>query len=172
MLTQQEIYSQYYMGGLNIHPFDEKHLNPNSYDLHLDSKLLVYTNAILDSKKENETEEIIIPGEGLVLEQGKFYLGSTVETTSTDLFIPALQGKSSLARLGLSIHETAGFGDIGFSGKWTLEITPKQYVWVYPNMRIAQIYFFKPDGIISHLYNSRYQHQNSVTPSKSYQNLF
>ena len=73
-------------------------------------------------KLPNKTKKIIIPEEGLILEPGKLYLGRTVEYTKTDKFVPMLEGRSSIGRLGLFIHVTAGFGDIGFSGFWTLEI--------------------------------------------------
>lgn len=105
-----------------IEPFNEKKINPNSYNLSLHNELLVYEDNLLDMKKPNETKKIIIPEDGLILEPGKLYLGRTNEFTKTEKFVPMLEGRSSTGRLGLFIHVTAGFGDIGFAGYWTLEI--------------------------------------------------
>ena len=99
-----------------IEPFNERQLNPNSYNLRLYNELLVYENHLLDMKKENKAKKIIIPKDGLILEPGKLYLGWTVEYTKTDKLVPMLEGRSSIGRLGLFIHVTAGFGDVGFSG--------------------------------------------------------
>ena len=73
-------------------------------------------------KKDNPIRKINIPDDGLLLEPNKLYLGRTVEYTRTDKFIPMLEGRSSTGRLGLFIHVTAGFGDVGFAGYWTLEM--------------------------------------------------
>jgi dCTP deaminase len=103
-----------------IDPFNEKQLNPNSYNLRLHHELLVYDNKILDMKKPNPYQIITIPQEGMVMETGKLYLGRTMEYTKTEKCVPMLEGRSSVGRLGLFVHVTAGFGDIGFSGYWTL----------------------------------------------------
>ncbi len=95
-----------------IDPYDEKLINPNSYNLRLHNELLTYTDEILDMKKQLNTEKIIIPDDGHVLHPGKLYLGRTYEKTSTNSFVPMLEGRSSVGRLGLFIHVTAGFGDI------------------------------------------------------------
>ena len=105
-----------------IEPYDPSRLNPNSYNLSLANELLVYENELLDMKTPNPTRHLTIPEEGLVLEPGKLYLGRTNEFTRTDGFVPMLEGRSSTGRLGLFIHVTAGFGDVGFAGYWTLEI--------------------------------------------------
>ena len=111
-----------------IEPYNDKYLNPNSYNLRLHNELLVYTDDVLDMKKSNNVEKIIIPEEGLTLEPGKLYLGRTLEYTKTTKCVPMLEGRSSIGRLGLFIHVTAGFGDIGFSGFWTLEIRASSYI--------------------------------------------
>ena len=105
-----------------IEPFDKRRINPNSYNLSLFNELLVYENNILDMRQPNRTSKIVIPDNGLVLEPNKLYLGRTNEYTKTDKYVPMLEGRSSTGRLGLFIHVTAGFGDIGFAGFWTLEI--------------------------------------------------
>src|SRR3954464_14232716 len=89
-----------------IDPFDEKQLNPNSYNLRLNYDLLVYNEPVLDLKKEHKVEKITIPQEGLVLEPGKLYLGRTIEYTKTEKLVPMIEGRSSIGRLGLFIHIT------------------------------------------------------------------
>ncbi|NOQ41136.1 MAG: dCTP deaminase, partial [Desulfuromusa sp.] len=105
-----------------IDPFDKNRLNPNSYNLSLHDELIVYNDTLLDMKKDNPYRKITIPEEGLVLESNRLYLGRTVEFTETKELVPMLEGRSSVGRLGLFIHVTAGFGDVGFKGYWTLEI--------------------------------------------------
>ena len=107
---------------IEISPFNPKQVNPNSYNLRLHNELLVYTAEELDMKIPNTTEKIIIPESGLVLEPNRLYLGRTVEYTKTDKYVPMLEGRSSIGRLGLFVHVTAGFCDIGFAGYWTLEM--------------------------------------------------
>ena len=122
-----------------IEPFDQSRVNPNSYNLTLHNELLVYENHELDMKKLNPTKRITIPEEGLVLEPNRLYLGRTNEFTKTEGFVPMLEGRSSTGRLGLFIHVTAGFGDVGFAGYWTLEIFCIQPIRIYPNAEICQI---------------------------------
>ena len=171
MLTGSEIKKQL-NNNIIIEPFNEKQLNPNSYDLRLDKELLIYTGQILDVKKDNDTSKIIIPPHGFILKPNTLYLGSTFEHTKTKNYIPILEGKSSLARLGISIHVTAGFGDIGYDGKWTLEITAVKPVVIYPLMRICQICYFKPEGEIKDIYNGKYQEAKEVISSKSWQDFY
>lgn len=120
-----------------IEPFNKKRINPNSYNLTLANELLVYENDILDMKKPNTTTKLCIPEEGLLLEPNTLYLGRTNEYTSTDNYVPMLEGRSSTGRLGLFIHITAGFGDVGFSGYWTLEIFCVQPIVIYTNIEIC-----------------------------------
>ena len=122
-----------------IEPFDEKRLNPNSYNLSLHNQLLVYENELLDMKTPNPVKQLTIPEEGLVLDPGKLYLGRTQEFTKTESFVPMMEGRSSVGRLGLFIHVTAGFGDVGFAGYWTLEIFCVQPIRIYPGVEICQI---------------------------------
>ena len=104
-----------------IDPYDRNKLNPNSYNLTLDKDLIVYTDPILDMKKENNTDRMTIPPDGLIIEPGRLYLGRTVEYTTTTDLVPMLEGRSSIGRLGLFIHVTAGFGDVGNYGFRTME---------------------------------------------------
>ena len=120
----------------------------------------------LDPKKDNETEDIKIPEEGYVLLPGTLYLGETVEYTETTGYVPKIDGRSTTGRLGIVIHLTAGFGDNGFKGKWTLEITVTHPVIVYPNMEIGQLYFEEIQGDTSMKYEGKYQNQQGVQAAK------
>ena len=124
-----------------IEPFIEQRINPNSYNLSLHNELLLYKDSILDMKKDNRVDRIIIPSSGLILNPNRLYLGRTVDYTQTKNLVPMLEGRSSIGRLGLFVHVTAGFGDVGFKGYWTLEIFCVQPVKIYPNVEICQIYF-------------------------------
>ena len=165
MLTGQEILRQIKKGKIKIEPFNEKNLNPNSYNITLNNELLVYDCDVLDVKKENPTKKIIIPEEGLVLEPGKLYLGRTNEYTETYDLVPCIDGRSSIGRLGLYIHVTAGFGDVGFKGTWTLEIQCIQPIRIYPNIRIGQIYYQHAQGKKTN-YKGKYMGQIGVQKSK------
>lgn len=120
----------------------------------------------IDMKKPNETIEFTIPEEGYVLQPGVLYIGRTVERTASDYYIPMINGRSSGGRLGISIHICAGFGDVGFDGTWTLEITCVEPVRIYPNTEIAQVCYFKPVGKIGKLYRGRYFGQLDATASR------
>lgn len=168
MLTGIEIQNEIEMGNITIKPFDKKFINPNSYNLHLGSNILVYDCDYLDIKKENPTKKLIIPEDGLILEPGVLYLATTEEYTETDKYVPMLNGRSSIGRLGLTIHVTAGFGDVGFKGKWTLEIFCIKPVKVYPNMEICQICYFPAIGSTDIKYNGKYMNQDDVTSSRLY----
>lgn len=164
ILTGNEIYNQVIAGNIEIDPFDVNRLNPNSYNLSLGNELAVYRDAVLDMKNKSELVTLPIPDEGFRIEPNRLYLASTNETTFTDKYVPILSGRSSVGRLGISIHVTAGFGDIGFKGKWTLEIFCIEPVIIYPNVPICQIYFIEPKGQIS-LYNSKYNNNNGIQGS-------
>jgi dCTP deaminase len=154
--------------GITIEPFDERQLNPNSYNLRLHDELLVYTSRLLDMKAAQETERIVIPPEGLVLEPDRLYLGRTIEFTATECFVPMLEGRSSVGRLGLFVHVTAGFGDVGFRGYWTLEIFCVQPVRVYPGVPICQIYYHTIMGDFERYDHGKYQNNTGIQPSLLY----
>lgn len=167
MLTGPEIVHEYYNKNITIEPFNLSQVNPNSYNLKLGNKLLVYTEDELDMKKDNPTKEIIIPEEGYVLQPGVLYLGKTEEWTLTRDYVPCLDGRSSVARLGIVVHICAGFGDIGFGGHWTLEITVSKPIRVYAGVEICQIYFHEAKGE-KMLYEGKYQYTYDVMPSRLY----
>lgn len=154
-----------------IDPYNEKQLNPNSYNLRLHNEMLVYEEEVLDMKKENKAKKIIIPEEGLLLDPRKLYLGRTVEYTETDSYVPMLEGRSSVGRLGLFIHVTAGFGDVGFKGFWTLEIFCVQPIKIYPNVELCQIYYHSVEGDYDKYSSGKYQNNKSVQPSLLYKDF-
>lgn len=165
MLTGKEILKQINKGNISIVPFNENHLNPNSYNITLSNELLVYDCEMLDAKKANKTKKITIPETGFVLEPNTLYLGRTNEYTKTKNFVPCISGRSSIGRLGICVHITAGFGDVGFEGTWTLEITSVMPVKIYPNMQIGQIYYEKAQGKKTY-YNGKYLGQISPMASQ------
>ena len=167
MLTGQAIMYAVDKGDIVISGFNKKNINPNSYNLTLSPLLKVYENKILDSKGKNPTKRIIIPEKGFILQPGELYIGATNERTYSSEYIPQIEGRSTFGRLGLTIHITAGFGDLGFDGTWTLEITVIKPLIVYPNMEIAQISYFTPYGETNIQYDGRYQGQVEPVGARS-----
>lgn len=168
MLTKSEILRNMKNGNIKISNFNHKRLNPNSYNVTLNKKLIKYKDFPLDPKKENVYEEVIIPEEGLVMNPGDFYLGFTNEYTESHELIPGINGRSSIGRLSIAVHQTAGFGDIGFCGNWTLELYSIVPVIIYPNMEIGQIFWYSPCGDVIDTYNGKYQNAYDVQTSQMY----
>lgn len=154
-----------------IDPFRPEQVNPNSYNLTLHNELMVYSNDVLDMKTPNPTSEMIIPEEGLLLDPNKLYLGRTVEYTETANYVPMLEGRSSIGRLGLFIHVTAGFGDVGFSGFWTLEIFCVQPIRIYPGVEICQIFYHTIEGEFEKYKSGKYQYNKGIQPSLLYKDF-
>ena len=148
-----------------IDPFDERQLNPNSYNVRLHNELLVYEEIVLDMRRPNRYRRYTIPEEGLVLSPNQLYLGRTVERTETYNLVPMLEGRSSVGRLGLFVHVTAGFGDVGFRGYWTLEMFAVQPIRVYPGVEIAQIFYHTVEGEVSEYRGGKYQNNQDIQPS-------
>lgn len=183
-LTRKAIQEAVESGEIVIKPFKTENLSPNSIDVTLNEVLLVYTleDGALDMKKENPTKKITIPEEGLVLEPGKLYIGMTNETAISHRYIPMFEGRSSIGRLGINTHITAGFGDIGWGFEkqgdevichfptWTLEIAVVHPVRVYPNVRIGQVYFVEPKGDIE-WYTGKYGKQRMPQASCSFKDF-
>lgn len=151
-----------------IDPFNESQLNPNSYNLRLNYELMVYDESVLDLKKEHKVHRIVIPQEGYVLEPGKLYLGRTIEYTKTEKLVPMLEGRSSIGRLGLFIHITAGFGDVGFRGFWTLEMYCVQPIRIYGGVEICQIFYHTIEGDYVNYESNKYQNNRDIQPSLLY----
>ena len=154
-----------------IEPFSMAQLGPNSYNLRLHEGLLVYEDFVLDMKKKHAVKEVIIPEEGLVLEPGKLYLGRTIEYTSTTNCVPMLEGRSSIGRLGLFVHITAGFGDVGFKGYWTLEISCIHPIRIYPHVEICQIFYHTIEGDYDLYISNKYQNNRGIQPSMLYKDF-
>ena len=153
-----------------IEPFDDSRINPNSYNLTLHDELMVYEEVVLDMAKANRVRRVQVPAEGLVLSPNQLYLGRTAERTETHNLVPMIEGRSSVGRLGLFVHVTAGFGDVGFCGYWTLEMFAVQPVRIYPHVPICQIFYHEIVGEVVE-YNSKYQHNRDIQPSLLFQEL-
>jgi dCTP deaminase len=187
VLTGLEILEQIKLGNIDISDFDIKRLNPNSYNLRLHNELKIYdivslddksqtwvsrqfsADQVLDMKKVNQTKSIIIPEDGLILTPGVLYLGRTVERTRTNGFCPQIEGRSSIGRLGIDIHKTAGWGDDGFDNYWTLEIVVTHPVLIYPFVDVCQIIYMKTFGDASMKYKGKYQGTGQIDGSKIYE---
>lgn len=169
MLSGEEIMKQMEEGNIVIEPFDKKFVGANSYYLHLADELVVYEEDVLECKKPNKTRKVKIPEEGYILRPGELYLSRTVEYTETRNFAPLLCGRLSLAALGITIHITAGFGDNGFKGTWTLEICCVKPVRIYPNMKVCQICYFPIVGDQNIKYKGKYLGQIDTTASRIYE---
>ncbi|MBW7887248.1 MAG: dCTP deaminase [Bacteroidetes bacterium] len=155
ILSDKKILEEIKKGTIVITPFNRNSLGSNSYDVHLGKHLAVYHDEILDAKKHNTVHHFEIPKEGIILVPSKLYLGVTEEYTETHAHVPFLEGKSSIGRLGIDIHATAGKGDVGFCNTWTLEISVRQPVRVYAGMPIGQLIYFTVDGDIEISYNKK-----------------
>jgi len=155
ILTDKEILSEIEKGNIVIAPYDRACLGTNSYDVHLGKYLANYKDAVIDARKHNEIETFEIPEEGFVLQPNTLYLGVTEEYTESHAHVPFLEGKSSVGRLGIDIHATAGKGDVGFCNTWTLEISVTQPVRIYHKMPIGQLIYFEVRGQIENLYNQK-----------------
>jgi dCTP deaminase len=155
ILSDVKILEEIKKGTILIEPYKRECLGTNSYDVHLGKYLAVYRDRILDAKKHNEVDHFEIGEEGFVLQPNTLYLGVTEEYTETLAHVPFLEGKSSIGRLGIDIHATAGKGDVGFCNNWTLEISVAQPVRVYAGMPVGQLIYFVVDGDIENMYNAK-----------------
>jgi dCTP deaminase len=183
LLSDRDITRQLDAGRVRLEPYDPKLIQPSSVDVRLDRWFRVFQNhryAFIDPSQEQEDlTELVEPNsdDAFVLHPGEFVLGATLEVvTLPDDVAARLEGKSSLGRLGLLTHSTAGFIDPGFSGHVTLELgnVATLPIKLWPGMKIGQLAFFQlsspaenPYG--SAVYGSRYQGQRGPTPSRSWQ---
>ena len=171
ILTDKRILEEMEKGTIKIVPYHRNDLGSNSYDVHLGSTLAKYDDVELDAKKHNTITSFEIPEEGYVLQPHEFYLGVTAEYTETHAHVPFLEGKSSTGRLGIDIHATAGKGDVGFCGNWTLEISVKQPVRIYAGMPIGQLIYFPVDGEIEVKCNQKSNAKYSGQPNKPVESM-
>lgn len=185
LLSDRDIKAEIESGRVGIDPYDPAMVQPSSIDVRLDRFFRVFENhryphidpsvEQIDLTREVSTEA----GEPFVLHPGEFVLGSTYEVVSLPTDVAArLEGKSSLGRLGLLTHSTAGFIDPGFSGHVTLELANVATlpILLWPGMKIGQVCFFRMTSEAEHpygssVYGSRYQGQRGPTPSRSHANF-
>jgi dCTP deaminase len=166
ILSDSEILKEIDKGNIVITPFKIDCLGSNSYDVHLGSKLAVYDSIILDAKKHNKINYFDIPEEGILLCPNNLYLGTTIEHTETYKHVPILEGKSSTGRLGITIHVTAGLGDVNFKGNWVLEITVVHPIIIYAGMPIGQLVYHTVKGDVLNPYDTKesakYSNQTNI----------
>lgn len=153
ILTGPEIIRQVRTGTIKIDPFTTENVNPASVDLHLGPMVFTYDaqdGGILDPFQVNEGVEGLIGtgkiGDEILIQPGRLYLMHTLERVWAAELVPVLDGKSSLGRLGVSVHQTAGYGDPGFNGQYMLEVTCVISTRLRVGMPIAQIRFHETVG--------------------------
>lgn len=147
ILTGSEIQREVFNGNILITPFDERQVNPNSYNYRLAPSLVRFSPNVIDFRDNFETETIVLGDQGYLLEPGTLYLGATYEKIGSDKYVPSLIGRSSMGRLGLFLQITADLGHLGTFHSWTLELKVVQPLRIYPQMRIGQVSFWKPTEI-------------------------
>jgi dCTP deaminase len=180
ILSDKDIFKRIKRAKIKIEPFAKDCVQPSTVDLHLASQLQVFDNwqtGVVDVKEKAETSRIVkIAKEGFIIHPGEFLLGSTIEKiTLPDDIAAKLEGRSSLGRLGLIIHATAGYVDPGFSGWLTFELSnlSRLPIRIYAGMKIAQICFFQMSSRVLHPYGSKklgskYQNQKGPTASRAW----
>jgi dCTP deaminase len=185
VLSDRTIRTEIEAGRIQIDPFDEGLIQPSSIDVRVDGQFRVFHNGrypYIDVRQPMEGLTELVqpePDEPFILHPGEFVLGQTLErVTLPDDLVARLEGKSSLGRLGLLIHSTAGFVDSGFSGNLTLELSnvANLPITIYEGMPIGQISFMRMDGPVERPYGARenrskYQGQAEPTPSRFYLNF-
>jgi dCTP deaminase len=185
ILSDHSLREELAVGRIVIDPLDEDNIQPSSIDLRVDNLFRVFRNhtaAVIDVREdlENLTELVQVPADGVfMLHPGEFVLGSTLERVGLpDDLVARIEGKSSLGRLGLLIHSTAGFIDPGFDGHITLELSnvANLPITLYPGMKIGQVSFLRMTTPADRPYGSagtgsKYQGQRGPTPSRYYLNF-
>jgi dCTP deaminase len=186
LISDKDIKKLIKNASIELTPFDESMIQPASIDVRLDKYFRVfdnhkYTNIDPSIEQKDLTHEVKVDSDKpFVLHPGEFVLGSTYEVVSLDATVAArLEGKSSLGRLGILTHSTAGFIDPGFTGHITLELSNMSTlpVLLWPGMKIGQLCFFEMSSAVENPYGSsangsRYQNQRGPTPSRSFQNFY
>src|SRR5580704_9309656 len=185
VLSDHSIREALAAGRIVIDPFDDACVQPSSVDLHVDQYFRLFrnhTSRVIDVREDQEdlTELVDVGPEGpLILHPGEFMLGATVERVAVpEDLVARLEGKSSLGRLGLLIHSTAGFVDAGWDGHLTLELSnvANLPITLYPGMKIGQISFLRMTTPADQPYGtaglgSKYQGQRGPTPSRYFENF-
>jgi len=165
MLSGTQIQRDVDSGVVRIEPFSKKQVGPNSYDVRLAPMLLRVLpsgdGCPLDVRagRGYETRELLIPDCGAVLAPGQCYLGATVEWIDAGPYVACYAGRSTIGRYFVTSHATAGLGDVGYRGSWTLEIQCAMPIRVYPRMRIGQVFFLELTGAPPELYKGAYSNR-------------
>lgn len=186
-LTGEAIRQAIHSGKIFINPYDPKNINPNSYNLRIGNTIATirpnrqgifleeptnipkeYNWVEIDLKEKVEYDVSKIPEDGIMLQPDELYLVPTMERIHTDYYEPIITGRSSMGRLGISVHQEAGFGDIGFNGNMTLQLKVTYPTRIYPHFPMAQVYFLTPHGEIKDLYHGKYQGAVDIAGSKAY----
>lgn len=171
ILTGQEILKELKNGRIYISPFNKNNIEPNSYGFRLSDELIQYEDGeILDIRTSPKIKRSKIPEEGYVLQPGKFYLISTLETMGSNFYAKTLHARFSVSSMGMWIQFSAPLGHTGAIIPWTLEITVANPVIVYPGMKIGKIAFWKNEGDLF-IYNGKYKDSKTVIASRSYQDF-
>ena len=160
ILTGSAIAQQRQRGAITIEPFDQVHLNPNSYNFHLHHRILIPTS------RKDKWKLRSIDKRGVVLFPGKLYLAATAEVMGSDENVVTLLGKSSIGRLGVFLNITADLGHLGCRSRWTLEITVVKAVRVYAGMCIGQVAFWRTTSLRMNKYNGRYHCHLEPVPNR------
>lgn len=184
ILTGNEILRQVKQGRIAIDPFNEETIGPVSYNIRTGLTVKMYKLALEGSVRDSngklvpylnpkdpatlETVEREIPKDGMIMYPEHGYLVPTLEYISSPYYEPILTGRSSTGRMFVSAHQEAGFGDIGFRGIWTLQVTVAYPTMLFPNDAIAQVYFITPEGDTTRQYNGKYQDSIGAIESRAY----
>ena len=172
MLTGSKIIEEARAGRIFLgNDIRDDYAGPNSYDIEIGDTFGIYRDDFLDMDSKNEVEIAPIPDSGLLIMPGYLYLIPSRYKIGSTHYIPLLTGRSSIGRLGVSIHQEAGFGDIGFVGVWTMQISSIFPTRIYKHRRLAQMYFITPVGDVLNLYHGKYNHGDGLQGSKSYMDV-
>lgn len=167
MLSDVDILNAIVTKRLIVEPYDSTLINPNSLDVRLGPDIKRVVSDHIDPNKETQWSVVPRDADGSYwLHPGELYLAHTIEYTELNDVVAIMYGKSSLARLGISVIQAAGLGDVGFKGQWTLEITVVKRTKLYQGMRIAQLIFFETDSPALKKYSGKYLGQIGATPAK------
>lgn len=191
MLTGKKIIEEYKAGNISIDPFDESMVGPNSYDLHWGDEVCEYLgtkigpecvasedghDVITDYRWHHLSKPFVdmksnehlylnkkIDENGYLLRPNHLYLISTMESVGSKIYVPQIVGRSSVGRLGIQVSQHAAFGDVGYFGKWTLQVSVKYPTAIYPYLKVCHVFFEETLGELDIQYNGRYQGADSAT---------
>lgn len=169
MLTGKKIIEEVRSGNITISPFIEDNVGPNSYDLHWGNVAIqVLPNMdgeYIDMREPAAFCTRYIPETGMIIEPGELYLIATDECVGSSLYVPQIVGRSSIGRMGISVSPHAAFGDLGYFGKWTLQVSSVMPVKIYPHMRVCHVFFEEVVGDTAIAYRGRYQGADGPMPN-------